>query len=54
MNRLKRILTNSWTITIAGTMLGVLGAFFLDDWRERQHLKNVSNQMFEKVHDSRI
>ncbi len=51
MNRLKRILTNAWTITIAGTMLGVLGAFFLDDWRERQHLKNVGNQMFEKVQD---
>ena len=46
---MNKILTSPWSITIGGTMIGVLAAFFLNDWNENRSLKNYRNQIFDKI-----
>jgi len=45
---------NPWSFTIAGTMLGVLAAFFLNDWRQSQSAKKFRNEIFDKIYEEII
>ncbi|MEQ9232290.1 MAG: hypothetical protein RIF46_16530 [Cyclobacteriaceae bacterium] len=51
MKRFRHLISNQWTVTIVGTMVGVLAAFFLNDWRENRSLEMERHKRLDKIYE---